>query len=72
VLSRFDTSRPTFLKTDWSSEGMGWILMQPVSDIESQAATTKLLTTGECLFDLSKYGARLKPIAFGSRSYTMI
>ena len=54
VLARFDTTRPTFLKTDWSSEGMGWILMQPADDDESIKAMKKLLTTGVCLFDLSK------------------
>ena len=47
---------------------MGWILMQPSDDIESAAATELLKKTGECKFDLSKHGARLKPIAFGSRS----
>ncbi len=34
VLARFDSTKPTFLKTDWSSEGMGWILMQPENDEE--------------------------------------
>ena len=51
---------------------MGWILMQPANDEESVAASKILLTTGECLFDLSKNGARLKPIAFGSRSCTLV
>ena len=32
VLVRFDSLKFTFLKTDWSAEGMGWILMQPVDD----------------------------------------
>ena len=36
VLAIFDTGKPTFIKTDWSAEGMGWILMQPVYDEESQ------------------------------------
>ena len=34
ILARFDTTRPTFLKTDGSSEGMGWILIQPADDEE--------------------------------------
>ena len=68
VLARFDSTKPTFLKTDWSSEGMGWILMQPADDEKSKQATEKLIKEGVCLFDLSKSGARLKPIAFGSRS----
>ena len=68
VLARFDPSKPTFLKTDWSGEGMGWILMQPADDEESKRATAQLLETGECVFDLSKNGARLRPVAFGSRA----
>ena len=35
VLARFDPLKPTFLKTDWSAEGMGWILMQPTDYVES-------------------------------------
>ena len=68
VLARFDPGMPTFLKTDWSSAGMGWILMQPNDDNESIAATKLLRDTGECKFELTKNGARLKPIAFGSRA----
>ena len=49
---------------------MGWILMQPARDKESTAALETLKNTGECKFDLSIDGARLKPIAFGSRSCT--
>ena len=51
---------------------MGWVLVQPANDVESLAASKILTTTGECKFDLSKNGARLKPIAFGSRSCTII
>ena len=68
ILARFDADKPTFLKTDWSAEGMGWILMQPADDEESIAATKLLKETGECKFDLCMNGARLKPIFFGSRS----
>ena len=52
VLSRFDPNKPTFLKTDWSSEGMGWILMQPADNAESVRATKHLISTGDCLFDV--------------------
>ena len=69
VLSRFDNEKPTFLKNYWSAEGMGWILMQPADDEESQESTAHLRNTGECLFDFSKHGARLKPVAFESCSY---
>ena len=68
VLARYDPAKPTFLKTDWSAEGMGWIMMQPADDDESIAATKILLETGECLFDLTKNGARLRPTGFGSRA----
>ena len=67
VLARFNPGKPTFLKTDWSAEGIGWILMQPADDAESTKATKTLLKTGECLFDLCKDGARLRPIKFVSR-----
>ena len=50
---------------------MEWILMKPADNKESMRASKVLTTTGECLFDLSKHGARLKPIAFGSRSCTL-
>jgi len=68
VLARFDPEKPTFPKTDWSAEGMGWILMQPADDDESTKAMQILKRTGEYQFDLSTNGARLKPIFFGSRS----
>ena len=70
VLRRYDPTEPVFLKTDWSAEGMGWILTQPASDEISQKAVHTLLQTGECLFDKTKSGARLQPIAFGSRACT--
>ena len=42
--------------------------MQPANDDESRKATVYLAKTGICLFELSKNRARLKLIAFGSRS----
>ena len=68
LLLRFDSSRPTFLKTDWSAGRMGYILMQP-DDLPYSLTTIKhLATTGECLFDMSLYGPRLRPVLFGSRT----
>ena len=67
VLSCFDPEKPNFLKTDWSAEGMVWILMQPADDEDDQKATTHLKNTGQCLFDFSKHGTQLKPVAFGYR-----
>ena len=46
---------------------MGFILMQPANDNISREASEHLLKTGECLFDITKSGARLQPIIFGSR-----
>ena len=45
VLARYDPSKPTFLKSDWSAEGMGYILMQPENDRASVEATVLLLKT---------------------------
>ena len=42
--------------------------MQPSNDAKSLAAVKLLRETGECKFDVSKNGAQLKPVAFGSRS----
>ena len=47
---------------------MGWILMQPADEKESQKSTAHIKKTRECLFDLFKNGAQLKPVAFGSCS----
>ena len=46
---------------------MGWIIIQPADDEESTKATALLQKTDECYFELTKDGARLKSIAFGSR-----
>ena len=67
ILARFDLLKITFLKTDWSSEGMGWILIQRNNNDASIAAATKLKSDGICDFGLAINGAPLKPIAFGSR-----
>ena len=69
VLSRFDPVKSTFLRTDWSAEGMGWITTKPANNEESQKATTHLKKTGECLFQISKHGSRLKPVAFEPLSF---
>ena len=66
VLARLDPSKPTFL-TDWSSEGICWIIIQPVDNEESTKATTLLQKICEYYFELTKDGARLKPVDFGSR-----
>ena len=67
VLVRYEPNKPTFVTTDWSAEGMGWIMMQPADDVESLKATKLLLKTGKFLFDLICNGARLHPTGFGSK-----
>ena len=68
VLARYDSEKPVFLKTDWSSVGMSFILMQPCNDAASRAATAKLLSTGECDFDLTMSGPCLQPFHSGFRA----
>ena len=65
-LARFDPDKPTFLNTDWIVEGMVWILIHPADNEESQQAVQLSCETGECIFDLSKNGARLRPLEFVS------
>ena len=39
VLALFDSDKPTFLNTNWSSEGIRWILIQSSTDKYSQHAS---------------------------------
>ena len=62
VLARCDSLKPTFLKTDWSVEGMGLILIQPSDDIEFTKVTKALLnvvntrlTSVEMVFDYVQF-----------------
>jgi len=70
VLARYNSSLPTFLKTDWSAVGMDFIIMQTNNDKVSLDALELLRTTGENNFDKSMNSPRLRPILFGSRKYT--
>ena len=67
LLLRYDSSRPTFLKRDWSAGGMGYILMQTDDSPDSLAAIKHLAATDECVFDVSLDSPRLRPVLFGSR-----
>ena len=68
ILARYDSLKPILLKTDWSSIGMSFILMQPADDEVSRAATSKPLSTGVCDFYLTMNGARLQPLHCGFRA----
>ena len=70
VLARYDSTKPIFLKTDWSSLGMSFILMQPGNDKKSDEASKSLLENGTCNFDVSHDGPRLRPISSGMRKCT--
>ena len=70
LLGRYDATKPIFLKTDWSATGMGYIILQPDDDKESHVALKKLRETGECDFELTTNGLRLRPIVFNSRTCT--
>ena len=59
VLTCFESDKPNPLKTYWSSEGMGNILMQKYTDKEPQLASIILKDNGTCLFDLSPHSARI-------------
>ena len=59
LLLCYDSSKPLFLKTDWSAGGMGYILMQADDSLK---AVQILENTSDCLFDLSLDGPRLGPI----------
>jgi hypothetical protein len=65
-LARFDKRLPVFLKTDWSKDGMSYILMQPADDEASATALQLLCDRGENTFDELMTGAQLWPVRFGS------
>ena len=60
--------KPVFLKTGWSAGGKGYILMQADETSKSVDDVQLLEEKGECTFDLSHDGPRLRPVFFGSRS----
>ena len=66
-LARACSSKLFFLKTDWSSVGMGWILMQPNDYATCVAALANLRVGLPCDFDSSLSGTRLRSVACGSR-----
>ena len=68
LLLRYDSSKLTVLKTDWSAGSMGYILMQPNNSPDSIAAIETLQSTSECLFDQTLSSPRLMPVFFNSPS----
>ena len=68
LLLQYDSSKPAILETDWSTGGMGYILMQADESSQSLVALKLLEDTGEYTFGFSLDGPRLHPVFFGSRS----
>ena len=67
LLRRVDRSKRPYLRTDFSSKGMGFVLLQPGDDTASIEAMKREDAGGECQFDIKKSGLRLLPCAFGCR-----
>lgn len=67
VLARPDPRRRFYLKTDWSKDGMGAVLLQADDSEEARAAEEREKHGGRCEFDCSASGLCLRPIAFISR-----
>ena len=70
VLARPDPERRFYVKTDWSKDGIGAVLLQADDTDKSREAEATEASGGPCLFDRTKKGLRLRPIAFLSRSTT--
>eukprot|EP00978_Attheya_sp_CCMP212_P046596 scaffold400802_cov24-Attheya_sp.AAC.1 len=67
ILQRADKTKRTYLRTDFSTKGMGYAVLQPSDDPESLAAMKRENEGGPCKFDLQRTGLRLLPTAFGFR-----
>jgi hypothetical protein len=68
ILQRADIHKRFYLKTDFSSIGLGFALCQPDNSDKAIAAMKREDAGGPCEFDLlSSTELRLLPVAFGSR-----
>jgi hypothetical protein len=67
LLARVDSSKRFYLKTDWSKDGMGAVLLQAEDTPVSIAAERTEDDGGMFTFDRMKGGCRLGPIIFFSR-----
>lgn len=63
MLARYNPNQPHFLKTKWSAEGMGQIIIQSTDNIEFTTGTKLRLAIGECKFDLTEKTC-LRPPSF--------
>ena len=69
LLRRYDSSLPTFIKTDWSKTAMSFILMQPEDSTAASSAISQLSAgdPSSVSFDKTLTSARLQPIYSASR-----
>jgi hypothetical protein len=67
VLKRPVPNRRFYLKTDWSANAQGAVLLQAGCSEEEEAALMREIEGGECEFEKSMSGLRLLPIAFISQ-----
>jgi hypothetical protein len=74
ILARPDYTKRFYIKTDWSSYGMGAVVLQPHPNPIADTALRTEEAGGPCTFDLTITGEhlRLRPIAFISRLCTRV
>lgn len=70
LLARPNHERRFYLKSNWSKDKMGAVLLQPDDTPAAVKAEERESTGGKCEFDRNKSGLRLQPIAFISRMST--
>ena len=67
ILVRANPEKRFYLKTDFSSLGMGYVLCQPDDSEEALQAMRDEDAGGKCQFDICLSKLRLHPVLFGSK-----
>ena len=67
VIKRPDPNRRFYLKTDWSCDAQGAVLLQAGCSKKEEEAVHREILGGKCEFDKGLEGLRLRPIAFISQ-----
>ena len=70
IIVRYDQTKPCFLKKDWISITMYFVLIQLDNSVESAKAIEPLITYTYNNFDRSMPGARLQPVVSRCRLCT--